>query len=89
MGGIMKLFKNFWEWLHPNVVRDTSKDTPWFTPPRVIPPAWSLYKDKRGEWRWRITAHNGEIIGASTEGYKSKLACFNNLKAITKIKLDR
>ena len=33
---------------------------------------WEIYKDKRGEHRWRRRASNGEIIGASSEGYKSK-----------------
>jgi len=31
-----------------------------------------VYKDKRGEFRWRRTASNGKVVGASTEGYKSK-----------------
>ncbi len=33
---------------------------------------WEVYKDKRGEYRWRRTAVNGEITGASSESYKSK-----------------
>lgn len=28
-----------------------------------------VYEDTRGEWRWRIVAANGEIIGDSAEGY--------------------
>jgi len=84
----MKLLKSFWNWLNPKAIRDTSKDVPWFTPPRIIPPVWSLYKDKRGEWRWRIISANGQIVGASTEGYKSKVACFNNLRLITRIKVS-
>ena len=31
-----------------------------------------IYKDKRGEFRWRRTASNGEIVGASSEGYKAR-----------------
>lgn len=31
-------------------------------------PTVSTYKDRKGEWRWRITASNGRIIHASTEG---------------------
>ena len=31
-----------------------------------------IYKDKKGEFRWRRTASNGEIIGASSEGYDSR-----------------
>jgi len=33
---------------------------------------FEVYKDKRGEWRWRRQASNGNIVGASSEGYKSK-----------------
>ncbi|MCB1060174.1 MAG: DUF1508 domain-containing protein [Calditrichaeota bacterium] len=31
-----------------------------------------FYQDAREEWRWRRTASNGEIIGASSEGYKNR-----------------
>jgi uncharacterized protein YegP (UPF0339 family) len=34
-----------------------------------------VYKDARGEWRWRLKAANGKIIADSGEGYKSKQAC--------------
>jgi uncharacterized protein YegP (UPF0339 family) len=33
---------------------------------------WAFYKDKRGEHRGRRKAANGNIIGAASEGYKSK-----------------
>lgn len=31
-----------------------------------------FYKDKSGGFRWRRTASNGEIVGASSESYSSK-----------------
>lgn len=31
-----------------------------------------IYKDQRGEWRWRLRARNGKIIADSAEGYKQK-----------------
>ena len=37
-----------------------------------------IYKDKRGEFRWRRTAANGEIVGASSESYKAKKDCEAN-----------
>ena len=37
-----------------------------------------IYKDKKEEFRWRRTASNGEIIGASSEGYTSKKHCEEN-----------
>ena len=33
---------------------------------------FEVYKDKRGEYRWRRKAVNGAIIGASSEGYTKK-----------------
>lgn len=30
---------------------------------------WDIYRDKRGEFRWRRKASNGEVIGASSEAY--------------------
>ena len=41
---------------------------------------WEFYKDARGYWRWRRTASNGRIVGASTEGYTSKMNCRDNDK---------
>jgi uncharacterized protein YegP (UPF0339 family) len=35
---------------------------------------YELYKDKIGEWRWRLKAANGEIL-AFGEGYKNKADC--------------
>ncbi len=39
---------------------------------------WEFYEDKKGEWRWRHTAANRNIIGASSEGYKGKQDCITN-----------
>lgn len=44
------------------------------------PDRWEFYKDNRGEWRWRRTASNGRIVGASTEGYVNKADCIANAK---------
>jgi len=41
---------------------------------------FEVYKDKRGEFRWRRTASNGEIVGASSEGYTKKADCEANMK---------
>lgn len=37
------------------------------------------YQDLLGEWRWRVKAGNGEVIGAANEGYKSKQAMKKNV----------
>ncbi|MFD2256737.1 DUF1508 domain-containing protein [Luteolibacter algae] len=39
---------------------------------------WSFYLDQKHEWRWRRTAANGEIVGASSEGYQNKADCESN-----------
>ena len=39
---------------------------------------WEIYKDNAGEWRWRRTATNGNVVGASTESYKNKSDCISN-----------
>lgn len=39
---------------------------------------WEIYQDKAGEYRWRHTAANGNILGAASEGYSSKAACLAN-----------
>lgn len=39
---------------------------------------WEIYQAKDG-WRWRRTAaSNGEIVGASTQGYSNKSDCIAN-----------
>lgn len=39
---------------------------------------WEIYKGGADEWRWRRTASNGKIVGASTEGYANKSDCIAN-----------
>jgi uncharacterized protein YegP (UPF0339 family) len=34
-----------------------------------------IYKDDRGEWRWRVRAKNGNILADSGEGYSTKSSC--------------
>jgi uncharacterized protein YegP (UPF0339 family) len=41
---------------------------------------WETYQDARGKWRWSCTASNGEIVGASTQGYVNKADCIANAK---------
>lgn len=46
-------------------------------------PAWAdsvtVYRDKAREWRWRRVGQNGEIVGASHEGFKNFADCQANL----------
>ena len=45
----------------------------------------TFYKDKRGDYRWRIAHQNGNIIAASSEGYKNLSEAEYNLEFITSI----
>ena len=46
-------------------------------------PKFEIYKDKKGEFRFRLKASNGEII-ATGEGYTSKAGCKNGIDSIIK-----
>ena len=41
---------------------------------------WEIYKDAEEHWRWRRTAPNGNIIGASSQAYKNKTDCEGNAR---------
>ncbi len=36
---------------------------------------FQIYQDRKGEYRWRLRARNGEIIADSNEGYSRKASC--------------
>ncbi len=40
------------------------------------------YRDKKLKWRWQVKAGNGEIIGASTQGYTRKVDCSTNMHRV-------
>ena len=44
-------------------------------------PKFELYKDKAGEFRFRLKATNGQII-APSEGYKSIYGCKNGVESV-------
>ena len=46
-------------------------------------PKFEIYKDKAGEFRFRLKAKNGEII-ATSEGYKTKASCENGIESVKK-----
>ncbi len=41
-----------------------------------------IYKDGKGEWRWRLKARNGRIVADSGEGYKRKAGAEKGINAI-------
>ena len=44
---------------------------------------FELYKDKKGEFRFRLVAPNGQTIAVS-EGYKSKDSAMNGIESVKK-----
>lgn len=46
-------------------------------------PKFEMYADKRGEFRFRLKASNGQIL-VTGEGYKSKSGCLNGIESIRK-----
>lgn len=50
-------------------------------------PKFEVYKDKRGEFRFRLNAKNGQAILAS-EGYSSKAGCLNGIESVKKNSAD-
>ena len=44
---------------------------------------FEIYKDKAGEYRFRLKAGNGENILGS-EGYKAKSSCVNGIESVKK-----
>jgi len=44
---------------------------------------FEIYKDKKGQFRWRLLANNNQVI-ASGEGYTTKAACKNGIDSVRK-----
>lgn len=44
---------------------------------------FELYKDKKGEFRWRLIATNGQVI-ATGEGYTTKESAKNGIESVKK-----
>ena len=50
-------------------------------------PKFEIYKDKAGEFRFRLKARNGEIIAVS-EGYVKKDSCKNGIESVRRNSVD-
>lgn len=50
-------------------------------------PKFEVYEDKAGEFRFRLKATNGQIIGVS-EGYKAHESCVNGVESVKKNSVD-
>ena len=49
---------------------------------------FTIYSDPRGKYRWRVMGANGEIVGASTQGFTSRYRCRSNA-ALLKLMLPK
>jgi uncharacterized protein YegP (UPF0339 family) len=45
---------------------------------------FEVYKDRAGEFRWRLKASNGQIVAASGQGYKAKADLKHAIEQIQK-----
>ncbi len=46
-------------------------------------PKFEIFKDSKGEFRFRLKAPNGEVIAVG-EGYTSKAGCMNGIESVRK-----
>ena len=46
-------------------------------------PKFELYQDKAGQFRFRLKARNGKIVGIS-EGYSNRSGCLNGIESVRK-----
>jgi uncharacterized protein YegP (UPF0339 family) len=47
-----------------------------------------LYKDKSGDFRFRLKAGNGEVIATSSESYETKAGALNGIDSIKRHAVD-
>jgi uncharacterized protein YegP (UPF0339 family) len=45
-------------------------------------PAYHLYVDSSGNWRWQLIAPTGKILAASGEAYKTKRTCLASINRV-------
>jgi uncharacterized protein len=45
---------------------------------------FELYKDAKGEYRWRLIASNGQTIATGGEGYKAKESAKAGIESVKK-----
>jgi uncharacterized protein YegP (UPF0339 family) len=43
---------------------------------------FQIYKDKAGQFRWRLVANNSKIVADSGEGYHLKESCLHEIRQL-------
>jgi uncharacterized protein YegP (UPF0339 family) len=46
---------------------------------------FEVYRDKAGEYRWRLRAANNEVVADSNEGYRTKRSCLHGIEVVKRI----
>ncbi len=49
---------------------------------------FQIYKDARGEFRWRLKAGNNETVATSGEGYSTKQGCKKGIDSVKRLAVD-
>ena len=49
---------------------------------------FEVYKDKAGEYRWRLRMQNTKVIATSGEGYKEKESCLKAIESVKRAAVD-
>ena len=49
---------------------------------------FEVYRDKAGEYRWRLRATNKQILATSGEGYKDKKSCVAAIESVKRAAAD-
>ena len=49
---------------------------------------FEVYKDKAGEYRWRLRSTNKQLLASSGEGYKEKRDCIAAIESVKKAATD-
>ena len=46
---------------------------------------FEVFRDRRGEYRWRLRAPNGQIVADSAEGYVRKSDCLRGMDLVRQV----
>ena len=49
---------------------------------------FEVYKDKSGQFRWRLRMQNTKVIASSGEGYKEKDSCLKAIEFVKRVAAD-
>ena len=68
--------------------QEVRTDEPQTTSAFAAAATFEVYKDKAGEYRWRLRMQNTKVIATSGEGYSTKRACEEAIESVKKNAAD-